>query len=192
MRLPVYLPAAAQIVNLVMTKTSARTLLLTLFVFSALLLSACGGAAQDSGTAGSVPFVGGTQAVEPSATGTVAAPVAGEGPSEFDANGIPVGFTEEGRPFRGDLNAPIVMETFSDFQCPYCSRFANETMPGLLENQITDGEVVMIFFDFPLSTIHPQAAAAANAARCAGEDGAAAYWAMHDRLFTDIGEWSKW
>ena len=190
MRLPVYLPAAAQIVNLVMTKTSARTLLLTLFVFSA-LLTACGGATQGSGTAGSVPFVGGTEAVELSATGTVAAPAAGEGPSEFDANGIPVGFTEEGRPFRGDLNAPIVMETFSDFQCPYCSRFANETMPGLLENQITDGEVVMIFFDFPLSTIHPQAAAAANAARCAGEDGAAAYWAMHDRLFVDIGEWSK-
>lgn len=190
MRLPDYLSVAAQIVNLVMTKTSARTLLLTLFVFSA-LLTACGGAAQESGAAGSVPFVGGTQAVEPSATGTVTAPVAGEGPSEFDANGIPVGFTEEGRPFRGDLDAPVVMETFSDFQCPYCSRFANETMPGLLENQIANGEVVMIFFDFPLSTIHPQAAAAANAARCAGEGGAAAYWAMHDRLFADIGEWSK-
>ena len=190
MRLPVYLPAAARIVNLVMTKTSARTLILTLFVLS-VLMTACGGATNNGGSADPIPFVGGTQAVEPSATGTVAAPVAGEGPSEFDANGIPVGFTEEGRPFRGDLDAPVVMETFSDFQCPYCSRFANETMPGLLENQIANGEVVMIFFDFPLSTIHPQATAAANAARCAGEGGAAAYWAMHDRLFADIGEWSK-
>lgn len=173
-----------------MTKTSVRTLFVTLFVFS-VLLTACGGGANKGETAGSVPFVGGTQAATPSPTGTAVAPTATGGPTEFDANGIPVGFTEEGRPFRGNLNAPILMETFSDFQCPYCSRFTNETMPGLLENQIANGEVVMVFFDFPLSTIHPQAAAAANAARCAGESGAAAYWAMHDRLFANIGEWSN-
>jgi len=173
-----------------MTKTSVRTLFVTLFVFS-VLLTACGGGANKGETAGSVPFVGGTQAATPSPTRTAVAPTATGGPAEFDANGIPVGFTEEGRPFRGDLNAPILMETFSDFQCPYCSRFTNETMPGLLENQIANGEVVMVFFDFPLSTIHPQAAAAANAARCAGESGAAAYWAMHDRLFANIGEWSN-
>lgn len=172
-----------------MTKTSVRTLFVTLFVFS-VLLTACGGANKGE-TAGSVPFVGGTQAATPSPTGTAVAPTTTAGPTEFDANGIPVGFTEEGRPFRGNLNAPILMETFSDFQCPYCSRFTNETMPGLLENQIANGEVVMVFFDFPLSTIHPQAAAAANAARCAGESGAAAYWAMHDRLFANIGEWSN-
>ncbi len=190
MRLWASLPVGAQIVNPVMTKTSVRTLFVTLFVFS-VLLTACGGGANKGETADSVPFVGGTQAATPSPTGTAVAPTATGGPTEFDANGIPVGFTEEGRPFRGDLNAPILMETFSDFQCPYCSRFTNETMPGLLENQIANGEVVMVFFDFPLSTIHPQAAAAANAARCAGEGGAAAYWAMHDRLFTNIGEWSN-
>jgi len=190
MRLWASLPVGAQIVNPVMTKTSVRTLFVTLFVFS-VLLTACGGGANKGETAGSVPFVGGTQAATPSPTKTAVAPTATGGPAEFDANGIPVGFTEEGRPFRGDLNAPILMETFSDFQCPYCSRFTNETMPGLLENQIANGEVVMVFFDFPLSTIHPQAAAAANAARCAGEGGAAAYWAMHDRLFTNIGEWSN-
>lgn len=173
-----------------MTKTSVRTLFVTLFVFS-VLLTACGGGANKGETADSVPFVGGTQAATPSPTKTAVAPTTTAGPTEFDANGIPVGFTEEGRPFRGDLNAPILMETFSDFQCPYCSRFTNETMPGLLENQIANGEVVMVFFDFPLSTIHPQAAAAANAARCAGESGAAAYWAMHDRLFANIGEWSN-
>ncbi|RIK19520.1 MAG: hypothetical protein DCC51_08830 [Anaerolineae bacterium] len=73
------------------------------------------------------------------------------GPAEVDAAGIPVGFTEEGRPYRGRLDAPIVMEEFSDFQCPYCGRFTNETMPALLENQVANGEVVIIFHDFPLN-----------------------------------------
>lgn len=118
------------------------------------------------------------------------APVALED-GEFDSNGIPVGFTDEGRPYRGYPDSPVVMETFSDFQCPFCGRFAQETLPGLMENQIAGGEVLMVFYDFPLESIHPQAAAAANAARCAGDQGAAAYWAMHDRLFGSIEEWSN-
>ena len=111
--------------------------------------------------------------------------------AEFDTHGIEVGFTVDGRPYRGNPNAPVVMEEFSDFQCPYCARFAQQTMPGLLENQIANGEVTLIYYDFPLSNIHPQAAAAALAARCAGEQGAAAYWAMHDMLFSNGNQWTN-
>ncbi|MCB8946276.1 MAG: thioredoxin domain-containing protein [Ardenticatenaceae bacterium] len=111
--------------------------------------------------------------------------------SLLDDYGIPIGFTEDGHPYRGHLDAPIVMEEFSDFQCPYCSRFANQTLPPLLENQIKNGEVLMIYYDFPLTSIHPQAMAAANAARCAGEQGVEAYWQMHDLLFADASEWSN-
>jgi protein-disulfide isomerase len=107
-----------------------------------------------------------------------------------DATGIPVGFTEDGHAYRGQLDAPVVMEEFSDYQCPYCSRFASQTMPTLLENQITNGEVLLVFYDFPLESIHPQAFAAANAARCAGEQSAAAYWEMHDHLFATIDQWA--
>lgn len=188
------MPDLALIVEFVMTKLSIRTLIITLFALSA-LLAACGAAstnpqpaenpADGEGTVDTVPFVGGSNAVD--SAGVQAAGAS----AEVDAEGIPVGFTEEGAPYRGNIDAPVVMETFSDFQCPYCSRFANQTMPGLLENQIANGEVVMVFYDFPLNSIHPQAAAAANAARCAGEGGAAAYWAMHDRLFVDIAEWSN-
>ncbi|MEZ4516708.1 MAG: thioredoxin domain-containing protein [Chloroflexota bacterium] len=110
--------------------------------------------------------------------------------TEVDALGIEVGFTEDGQPYRGSLDAPVVMDEFSDFQCPFCSRFAQETMPTLLEQKIAAGEVRLVFYDFPL-TSHPQAAAAANAARCAGEQGAAAYWEMHDRLFENQQEWSN-
>ena len=106
-----------------------------------------------------------------------------------DADGIEVGFTAEGRPYRGNPDAPVVIEEFSDFQCPFCGRFVEQTFPSINDNQIANGEVLLIFYDFPLN-IHPQAEMAANAARCAGEQSALAYWEMHDLLFANIGEWS--
>ncbi|GJM42277.1 MAG: hypothetical protein DHS20C20_25590 [Ardenticatenaceae bacterium] len=109
---------------------------------------------------------------------------------EFDANGIEVGFTEDGRPYRGNPNAPVIIEEFSDFQCPFCGRFVEQTFPSIDSNQIANGEVLLIFYDFPLN-IHPQAEAAANAARCAGEQSALAYWEMHDLLFANISGWSN-
>lgn len=103
--------------------------------------------------------------------------------------GVPVGFTSEGRPYRGDLDAPVVMEAYSDFQCPFCGRFTTQTLPALTENQIADGQMLMVYYDFPLESIHPQAIAAANAARCAGEQGADAYWQMHDLLYEKMADW---
>ena len=109
--------------------------------------------------------------------------------AEVDADGIEVGFTEEGRPYRGNPDASVVIEEFSDFQCPFCGRFVEQTFPSINDNQIANGDVLLIFYDFPLN-IHAQAEEAANAARCAGEQGAVAYWEMHDLLFANIGEWS--
>ncbi|MFQ5398370.1 MAG: thioredoxin domain-containing protein [Anaerolineae bacterium] len=108
-----------------------------------------------------------------------------------DASGVPVGFTEDGRPYRGNPDAPVVIEEFSDFQCPFCARFYQQTLPSLEENSIASGEVVLVYYDFPLTSIHRQAMQAANAARCAGEQGAASYWALHDLLFTNETEWAN-
>ncbi len=104
-------------------------------------------------------------------------------------NGLTVGFTADGNAYVGDLNAPVVIEEYSDYQCPFCSRFALTTMRDLKQGAVANGEAVLIFYDFPLN-IHPQAPAASNAARCAGEAGPAAYWAMHDALFEDVRGWS--
>jgi protein-disulfide isomerase len=112
------------------------------------------------------------------------------GSLETDAGGLTVGFTRDGQPFRGQPDAPVVLEEFSDFQCPYCGRFFQQTLPSLEENQIAGGEVVMVFYDFPLTRIHPQARAAHLAAHCAAEEGAATFWAMHDLLFESIDEWA--
>lgn len=113
------------------------------------------------------------------------------GTSAYDENGVEVGFTVEGRPYRGNPNAPVLMEEFSDYQCPFCARFSQQTRPSLLRNQIANGDMLLVFYDFPLTSIHPQAVAAAHAARCAGEQGAIAYWEMHDLLFNTISAWSN-
>lgn len=110
--------------------------------------------------------------------------------AQTDAKGVPVGWTEDGHPYRGNPNAPVVMKEFSDFQCPFCSRFYSQTLGALDENQIANGELMLVYYEFPLTSIHLQAFAASNAALCAGEQNIASYWAMHDVLFANQQQWS--
>ncbi|MGH2542605.1 MAG: thioredoxin domain-containing protein, partial [Ardenticatenaceae bacterium] len=90
---------------------------------------------------------------------------------------------------KGSPDAPVTIVEFSDYQCPFCQRWFQDTYPQL-QSYIEDGTVQLIFVDFPLN-IHPQAPAAAQAARCAGElGGTEAYWQMHDALFESLSQWS--
>jgi protein-disulfide isomerase len=94
-------------------------------------------------------------------------------------------------PLIGDPDAPITIVEYSDYQCPFCSRHYSQTFPLLQKNYIETGIVRYVFKDFPLTSIHPQAVKAAEAARCAREVGGdAAYWEMHDRLFDGQDAWS--
>jgi protein-disulfide isomerase len=127
---------------------------------------------------------------EPSPDAPGSASQINEAESKFYDGDIQIGFTADGHAYRGDPNAPVVLEEFSDFQCPFCTRFSEQTMPSLDRNQIADGEVLLIYYDFPLESIHPQAFAAANAARCAGDQGALAYWNMHDLLYGRTQQWA--
>ncbi len=79
---------------------------------------------------------------------------------------------------RGNPDAPVTIVEFSDFQCPFC-RKAETTMKNLLAEY--NGRVKQAFRDFPMRTLHPQAELAAEAARCAGEQGK--FWQFHDALF---------
>ncbi|MBS3092685.1 thioredoxin domain-containing protein [Candidatus Pacearchaeota archaeon] len=86
-------------------------------------------------------------------------------------------------PALGNANAPVTIIEFSDYQCPFCERFYTNTLPQLKTEYINTGKVKLIYRDFPLSSIHPQAEEAAEAAECAGEQGDNFYWKMHDKLF---------
>src|SRR5215470_11005360 len=84
----------------------------------------------------------------------------------------------EGEPSRGPANAPVTIVEFSDFQCPYC-RQAQDTLKRLMAAY--EGKIKLVFRDFPLRNIHPQAQKAAEAAQCAAEQ--QKFWPYHDKLF---------
>jgi protein-disulfide isomerase len=85
----------------------------------------------------------------------------------------------EGEPTLGPGNAPVTIVEFSDFQCPYC-RQAQSTVKRLMAEY--EGKIKLVFRDFPLRNIHPQAQKAAEAAQCAAEQHK--FWPYHDKLFT--------
>lgn len=104
---------------------------------------------------------------------------------------LTVGFTEEGRPFIGDLNAPITIDEYSDYLCPFCGRHFRESYPLLLDEYVATGKVRLIFHEFPIPALHPTAPTGHQAALCVAEQGAARFWAMHDALFARQSEWNN-
>lgn len=92
-------------------------------------------------------------------------------------------------PSKGDPGAPITIVEFSDFQCPFCGRFYEQTLPLIERDYIETGKARLVYRDMPLEEIHPQAPAAHIAAECAGDQGR--FWDYHDLLFDRQGEWSR-
>jgi len=85
----------------------------------------------------------------------------------------------EYHPYRGDIDAPVMIIEYTDFQCPFCSR----VQPTLTEILDTYGDtVVHVFKQLPLP-MHPQARLGAQAALCAADQGK--FWEMHDWLFAN-------
>jgi protein-disulfide isomerase len=86
----------------------------------------------------------------------------------------------EGAPFKGDENAKLTLIEFTDYESPFCARHARETMPRIEKDYIQTGKVKYVVRNFPVEIIHKSAFRAAEAARCAGEQGK--FWEMHARL----------
>jgi len=83
-------------------------------------------------------------------------------------------------PERGPESAPITIVEFSDFQCPYCGRFT-PVLKQVLAAYPT--QVRLVYRYMPISSIHPDAQKAAEAAVCANDQ--AKFWEMHDTLFSE-------
>ena len=85
-------------------------------------------------------------------------------------------------PSLGPADAPITIIEFSDFNCPYCKKFHAETFPLLMATY--PDQIRFVYRDFPVTS--PESFVAAQAANCAGRQGA--YWEFHDALMSgDLG-----
>jgi protein-disulfide isomerase len=85
----------------------------------------------------------------------------------------------EGFPSTGPADAPIVIVEFSDFQCPFCQRFYDQTFKQLMAAY--PGKIRFVYRHLPLTSIHPEAFPAAQASMCANEQNA--FWPFHDKIF---------
>lgn len=101
----------------------------------------------------------------------------------------PIKISADDDPVIGNINAEITIIEFSDFQCPFCERFNTQTFPLIFEEYIKHGKVKLVFRDFPIQSIHPNALPASVAAECANEQGK--FKEMHDKLFDNQKKWNK-
>ncbi|HEU4514273.1 MAG TPA: thioredoxin domain-containing protein [Nocardioidaceae bacterium] len=81
----------------------------------------------------------------------------------------------------GEPDAPVVMINYSEFQCPFCGKFARDTEPTLVEEFVEDGTLRIEWRDFPY--LGPESTTAAQAGRAAGAQGK--FWEFHDAMFAD-------
>jgi len=92
-------------------------------------------------------------------------------------------------PVKGNTNAPVTVVEFSDFQCPFCSKFFKQTLPLLEKNYIDTGKIKLVYRDLPIDSLHPNARLAHIASECADEQGK--FWEYHDVLFQKQSEWQR-
>ena len=81
----------------------------------------------------------------------------------------------------GDPDAPVVMLAYSEFQCPFCGKFARETEPELVERYVEDGTLRIEWRDFPY--LGPESRVAALGGRAAAEQDM--FWQFHDAMYAD-------
>ena len=98
-------------------------------------------------------------------------------------NDEPVDVSIDDDAIKGDPNAPVTIIEFSDYECPFCGRHYEQTLPQIISEYVDAGKVKIVFRDFPLG-FHQKAQKAGEAAECAGKlGGDEMYWEMHDKLF---------
>lgn len=90
---------------------------------------------------------------------------------------------------RGVETAPIWLIEVSDFQCPYCKQWHDQSFATIDREYVQTGKVRLAYLNYPLSSIHKNAQAAAEAAMCASVQNK--FWALHGSLFQAQERWSE-
>ena len=129
---------------------------------------------------------------EPSPASSVAgapAAVVNSAPSATLTGGDSTGLlarADRGR-IRGDTTAKVWLVIVSDFQCPYCRQWHDESFATVVRDYVDTGKLRVAYVNFPLK-IHPNAIPSAEAAMCASVQGR--FWEMHDALFRTQSRWA--
>ena len=89
---------------------------------------------------------------------------------------------------KGDADAPVLIVEASDFQCPYCRVFWEETLPLLEAEYLNTGKARLVFLNLPLPQLHPNAPAAHEFAMCGAVQDR--FWPVHDVLFQYQSLWA--
>ena len=89
---------------------------------------------------------------------------------------------------RGAEGAQVWLVEISDFQCPYCKRWHDDVYRTLDKEYVQTGKVRVAYLNFPLTSIHPNARAASEAAMCGSVQGK--FWELHDALFDAQEKWA--
>jgi protein-disulfide isomerase len=84
-------------------------------------------------------------------------------------------------PLEGSPKAKAGLVVYSDFECPFCRRFARGALQELRHEYVERGQLSLVFRHLPLTDIHPNARAASEAVSCAAQQGRS--WQLHDQLF---------
>jgi protein-disulfide isomerase len=95
-----------------------------------------------------------------------------------------------GHPVMGDLDAPVSMYYWSEYQCPFCARFESQTLPKIIKNFVKPGDVRMIFIEFPYIGKDSMTAAVMNQCvwRQVKKSNPDAYWRWHSAVFEAQGK----
>ena len=98
-------------------------------------------------------------------------------------------FVSNGSPVLGDIDAPITLVEFGDYQCHYCNVFFDTIEEDIIKNYVDTGKVKIIFKDYNI--IGSDSVNASHGAHCAGEQGL--FWEYHDTLYSNwTGENNGW
>lgn len=88
---------------------------------------------------------------------------------------------------RGRADAPVWIVVISDYQCPFCKRWHDETEPLIDRDYIRTGKAQIAYLNFPITSSHPNAQPAHELAMCAAEQ--ERFWPVSDAIFRTQGEW---
>ena len=98
-------------------------------------------------------------------------------------------FYDNASPILGDINAPLTLVEFGDYQCTFCKKFFHETEELILINYVETGKVKMLFKDFIV--VNEDSVNAASAAHCANDQ--KMFWQYHSTLYNNWdGEGTGW